>query len=96
MFPKALGSIVALFVVALCFAACYGQQQIRVCENGVCRIVQLPQAKVDPPFEVPYQEVPAAPSEVYYEASSAPRTNTTRQGLFKRLGSRLRELCCRR
>lgn len=95
MIPKALGSIVALFVVALCFAACYGQQQIRVCENGVCRIVQLPQAKVDPPIEVPVDNAPAFPTVTYYE-TSAPRTMTTRQGLFKRLGQRLRGLCCGR
>jgi hypothetical protein len=97
MVPKTVGSIVALFVVAICFAACYGQQQIRVCEDGECPIVQLPAARVDPPAEVIVSNVPAFPQVTYYETAS-PRTMTTRQGLFGRvrLFQRLKGICCRR
>lgn len=96
MVPKTVGSIVALFVLAICFAACYGQQQVRICENGVCRIVEVPQAKIEAPIEAPAVSTPAFPTMVYREATHAPRTTTNRQGLFQRLGSRLRGLGCRR
>lgn len=99
MRPKVLGSVVALFVIALCFAVSYGQQRVQICEGSQCDIVELPQAKVDPPFgeQIIYQEVPAFPNEVRYVQSQ--RTTQTRSGLLQRVFRPLRGLrglCCRR
>lgn len=96
-FPKVVGSILALFVVALCFAVSYGQQRIQVCEGGQCRIVELPQAKVDPPFEeqIIYEQVPSFPSEVRYVQSQS-RTSSQRTGFLARVFRPLKVFRCRR
>ena len=96
-FPKVLGSILALFVIALCFAVSYGQQRIQVCENGQCRIVELqPQAKVDPPIdqEIYFEPVPSFPSETRWTQTQ--RNTSQRTGFFQRLFRPLRALRCRR
>lgn len=96
MLPRVLGSVVALFTLAICFASCYGQQQVKICEGGQCRIVQLPQAKVDPPVEIVVEDVPAFPQQTATRFVSQ-RTTTNRQGLFgrARLFQRLKGICCR-
>lgn len=98
MQPKILGSILAVFVLAISFAVSYGQQRVEICETGNCPVmVEMPQAKIDSVVEVVNGQLPAFPVETRYVQSQ--RTTTTRTGLLQRLFrplSRLRGLSCRR
>lgn len=81
-----LSSLLAVVIVAGLFVCCYGQEQQKICSNGVCRIVDFPRQVVSEKTE----SVVTAETVV-----TETRTNAVRKLRFKPL-ARLRGIFCRR